>query len=67
MPSATRPPESTAAVPTALATSTGWRSGSTKMLVTTRSRSVTAAIAPAVTHGSGQSVKGCQRGAPSFV
>ena len=65
MPRATRLPESTAAVPTALATMNGLRIGSTYTLVKNRSRSVAAAIAPMDTHGSSHGVNGSQRRDPS--
>jgi hypothetical protein len=58
MPSATRSPDSTAAVATALATANGGRIGSTYTLVRNRRRSVTAAMAPIATHGSDHGVNG---------
>ena len=61
MPSATRLSDSTAAVPTALATLNGLRIGSTYTLVKNRSRSVTAAIAPIDTQRSGHGVNGSHR------
>ncbi len=66
-PSPTRLPERTAAVPTCLATWTGVRAGRTYTVVRNRSRSVTAARCPIVTHGSGHGVPISQRRVPSFV
>ena len=56
MPRATRPPVSTEAVATALATVKGLRMGSTKTLVVKCSRSVAAPMAPMATHGSSHGV-----------
>ena len=67
MPRPTRPRDRYAAVPTALATTNGLRSGSTYTLVRKRSRVVTADIAPTATHGSGQSSSGLNSGTPSGV
>ncbi len=67
MPSATRLPDITAAVPTAFATRNGLRMGRTNTLVKKRRREVAAAIAPIATHGSGQGVNAGQRRAPSAV
>ena len=66
-PSSTRSSDSQAAVPTALATTNGLRTGSTYTWVENRMRSVTAASAPVVTHTSGHCVSGANTGRPEGV
>ena len=51
----------------ALAAEYGSRIAGRYTVVTNFSRVVASAMAPMVTHGSGQCVNGCQRREPSFV
>ena len=59
--------DSTAAVPTCLATWIGVRAGRMYTVVTNRSLVVTAERWPTVTHGSGHGVPISHRRDPSFV
>ncbi len=67
IPSPTRSPDSTAAVPTCLATCTGVRAGRMYTVVRNRSRSVIPARWAMVIHGSGHSVPISHRRPPSAV
>ena len=62
-----RPPVSTAAVETALASVAGSRSAARQMFEASRSFVVTAPIAASVTHGSGHGVSAGHQIAPSSV